>query len=119
MRLFVLSVSIFMGGKCTSTRVTLFYHDKTEYQLFLRNVSASVTSYSFMAMTAVEIASPGLLLLQRNNGSGGFSGGGLNITTRVSKNIMDAYTHPNWYPLGYISECPNFQSFFFFTVPWM
>jgi hypothetical protein len=32
----------------------------------------------------------GLSLVQRSNGSGGFSGSGLNITTRVRpKNIMD------------------------------
>jgi hypothetical protein len=67
----------------------------------------------------------GWSLLQRSNGSGGFTGSGLNITTRVSKSTMDAYTHPNWYLNGYISEWflnhpeINFQSVFFFTVPWM
>jgi hypothetical protein len=52
-------------------------------------------------------------LLQRSNGSGGFSGSGLNITTRVSKSIMDAYTHPNWYPIGYVSDRFQFTNRFF------
>jgi hypothetical protein len=42
--------------------------------------------------------------LQRSNGGGGLCGSGFNITTRVSKNILDASTHPEWYPLGEISE---------------
>jgi hypothetical protein len=35
---------------------------------------------------------------------GSVSGSGLNITTRVSKNKMDAYTHLDGYPLRKISE---------------
>jgi hypothetical protein len=72
---------------------------KRYINFFLKNISASVTGYSFMAITAVEIVRSRLSLLQRSNGSGGFSGGGFNITTHVSKYIMDAYTHPNWYIL--------------------
>jgi hypothetical protein len=49
--------SLFFSGKCVSRHVTLVSHDKTMSQLFfLQNITASVTSCSFMAMTAVEIA---------------------------------------------------------------
>jgi hypothetical protein len=56
-RCFVHSDSFFLNGKCVSAHIILLYHEKAEYQLSVwRNVSASVTSYSFMAMTAVVIA---------------------------------------------------------------
>jgi hypothetical protein len=49
---------------------------------------------------------------QRNNGRGGFSGSGLNITIRVLYRHLDASQDPGWYPSftgnAYISECYQF-----------
>jgi hypothetical protein len=105
MRPFVHYVGFFLGGKCVSTHVTLFYHEITVYQLFFckifRHPSPVIVSWSWQPWRSQD---RGLSLLQRSNGSGRFSGSGLNITTRVSKNKLDAHTHPNWYPLGYIFE---------------
>jgi hypothetical protein len=43
-----------------------------------------------MAITAVEIVRLRIFHCQRSNGSGGFSGsGGLDISTRVSTDLMD------------------------------
>jgi hypothetical protein len=112
----------FLGGKCVRTYVRFFYDDKTKYQLFFfcemfRHQWPVVVSWPWQPW---RLRDRGLSSLQRSNGSGGFNGSGLNITTRVSKNIMDAYTHPNWYPLGYISEWFQFPiGFFLHFPPWM
>jgi hypothetical protein len=66
-----------------------------------------------MVMIAVQKQDRGFSSLQQTNGGGGFCGSGLNITTRVSKTIMDAFTHPDWYPMGEISEKFQFPFGFF------
>lgn len=45
----------------------------------------------------VNNARMGDVRVNRSNESGGFSGTCLNIITRVSKNLIDAYTNPNVY----------------------
>jgi hypothetical protein len=114
MRPFVHSVSFFLSGKCVSTNLTLFYHDKTKYQLFFcetfRHQWPVVVSWPWQPWRSRDWGWP---LLPRSNGSGGFNGSGLNITTSVSENVIDAYAHPNCYPLGYISEWFQFSIVFF------
>jgi hypothetical protein len=104
-------LSFVLSGKCVSRHITLFYHDKTMYQLLFckifRHPWLVVVSWPWQPWRSWDW---GWSLRQRSNGSGGFSGGGLNITTRVSKSIMDAYTHPNWYPIGYIPISSRFFS---------
>jgi hypothetical protein len=104
----------YVSGKCVSTHMTLFYQAKTIHQLFFckmfRRPSPVIVSWPWQPWGSQD---RGLSLLQRSNGSKRFSGSGLNITARVFKNTMDAYTHPNWYPLGYISEYFQFSIVFF------
>jgi hypothetical protein len=51
----------FLSGKCVSRHIT-FFVIKRCINIFLQNSSASVTSCSFMAVTAVEIARLRLLI---------------------------------------------------------
>jgi hypothetical protein len=58
-----------------------------------------------------------------SNTSGGLSSYGLNITTRVSYNLMDVYRDPNrcqfTLPMATFLSDSNLQSVFSFTVPWI
>jgi hypothetical protein len=106
--------SFFFSGKCVIRHMPLFYDDKTMYQLsfckIFRHPWPVVVSWPWQPWRSRDW---GWSLLQRSNGSGGFSGSGLKINTRVSNCIMDAYAHPNWYPIGYISEWFQFAIVFF------